>query len=459
MLGTLLAGRYQVRQILGRGGFGQTYIALDTHRPGDPKCVVKHFHPVTYNPGFMETARRLFNSEAEILEKLGYHDQIPRLLAYFEENREFFLVQEFIEGHSLKLEMPPEQPWSEGKVILFLQQVLDILKFIHLHNVIHRDIKPDNIIRRSQDGKLVLIDFGSVKQVQTKIVTLSEQTEITVAIGTPGYMPIEQVMGKPHPNSDIYSLGIVAIQALTGLHPREFEVNAYPGEIVWQHRAKVSPEFANLLSKMVLNNCKERYQTAIEVLEDLQQNFHPQAETQSTITSTPTQPPEIVLAQQEVTEINNSSILSREKYKALEHLFLRFVGPIAQTLLRRAVSAQSYQELIDNLIVHVAQFQQTQFKHEAMLLLDESTIPTATTPTQNLSPKVQQVIPSDIDDAFVVQCERELIDLIGPIARLLIQKAIKTSNLAISREEFVKILAAQVPDAQKAIQFQQHLLS
>jgi serine/threonine protein kinase len=458
MLGTVLAGRYQVRQILGGGGFGQTYIALDTHRPGYPKCVVKHFQPVTHNPGFMETARRLFTSEAETLEKLGYHDQIPRLLAYFEENQEFFLVQEFIEGHPLKIEMPPEQPWSEGKVILLLQQILDILKFIHLHKVIHRDIKPDNIIRRLHDNKLVLIDFGAVKQVQTQMITPT-QTEITVAVGTPGYMSIEQVRGKPRPNSDIYSLGIVAIQALTGLHPRELEDDPLTGEIVWQHRTKISSELANVLSKMVLNKSKERYQSATEILTDLQQRFHPQVETQNTLISLNlTQPPQILVSQQEPTEVRSNSIVSWEKYNDLENLFLTFVGPIARTLLRRAASTASYQELIDNLALHVVNNQQTQFKQEAMLLLEKPTNPPENI-SQNLSQKVQPIINSDIDDVFVRQCERELLNLIGPIARLLIQKAIKSSNLAISREEFVKIIAAEVPDAQTAMQFQQRLLS
>lgn len=462
MLGTVLAGRYQVRQILGGGGFGQTYIALDTHRPGSPKCVVKHFQPVTHNPGFMETARRLFTSEAETLEKLGYHDQIPRLLAYFEENKEFFLVQEFIEGHSLKMEMLPEQPWPEGAVIILLQQVLDILKFIHLHNVIHRDIKPDNIIRRSKDGKLVLIDFGAVKEVQTQMITIPKPTEITVAVGTPGYMSIEQVRGKPRPNSDIYSLGIVAIQALTGLHPRELEDDPHTGELVWQHRTTISPELANVLSKMVLNNFKERYQTATEVLEDLQQHFPSQAEIQKTlISSTLTQPPQILIAQQEPTEIHHEFIISKEKYNSLENLFSTFVGPIAKTLLRRATSTSSPQNLIDNLALHVATEQQTQFKQEAILLLKQSTTKTEY-PSQNLPPKVQQVQPainSDLDEVFVHRCEQELLNLIGPIARLLIQKAMKSSNLAISREEFVKILAADVPDAQTARQFQQRLLN
>jgi serine/threonine-protein kinase len=136
------------------GGFGQTYIAQDTRRPGNPICVVKHLKPGT-DPRVFDTAKRLFNSEAETLEKLGNHDQIPRLLAYFDENQEFYLVQEYIEGHTLAEELIPGKRWSESQVIQLLQEVLEILEFVHRQGVIHRDIKPDNIIRRASDNKLV----------------------------------------------------------------------------------------------------------------------------------------------------------------------------------------------------------------------------------------------------------------------------------------------------------------
>ncbi|MEH2008703.1 serine/threonine-protein kinase, partial [Nostoc sp.] len=293
MLGHLLDGRYQVLQVLGRGGFGQTYIAQDTHRPGFPKCVVKHLKPVTRSPEFLETARRLFTSEAETLEQLGNHDQIPRLLAYFEENQEFFLVQEFIQGHTLKAELFPNQHWTEEKVIQLLQQMLGILQFIHSHNVIHRDIKPDNIIRRQQDGKLVLIDFGAVKQVQTQLLTVAGQMGATIIIGTPGYMSTEQGQGKPRPNSDIYSLGIIGIQSLTGLHPINFEEDPDTGEISWQHQANVSSELASVLSKMVLHHFKQRYQSAAEVLRVLKDlDTNTKVEAQSLQPPSFTQPPQ-----------------------------------------------------------------------------------------------------------------------------------------------------------------------
>ncbi len=271
MLGKLLDRRYQVVQVLSGGGFGRTYIAQDTRRPGNPKCVVKHLKPASNDPNFLQTARRLFNSEAETLEQLGNHDQIPRLLAYFEENQEFYLVQEFIVGHSLSLELQPGSYWTESQVIELLKDVLGILAFVHSYGVIHRDLKPDNLIRRTSDGKLVLIDFGAVKQVRTQIATGHTQMGATVAIGTPGYMPSEQGLGRPRPSSDIYALGIIGIQALTQLYPNQLREDPTTGEILWQHQAQVSPGVASVLSKMVRYDYRDRYQSVNEVLQAIEQ--------------------------------------------------------------------------------------------------------------------------------------------------------------------------------------------
>lgn len=462
MLGQLLDGRYQVLQILGGGGFGQTYIAQDTHRPGFPKCVVKHLKPVTRSPEFLETARRLFTSEAETLEQLGYHDQIPRLLAYFEDNQEFFLVQEFIEGHTLKAELFPNQRWTEDRVIQLLQQVLGILQFIHSHNVIHRDIKPDNIIRREQDGKLVLIDFGAVKQVQTQLLTIAGHTGATIIIGTPGYMSTEQGQGKPRPNSDIYSLGIIGIQSLTGLHPTNFEEDPNTGEISWQHQANVSSELASVLSKMVLHHFKQRYQSAAEVLHVLK-DIDPSVEARSLQLPSFTQPPQASFPQQNSIGYPPASILSGENYNRLETILLEFVGPIASRLLRQvAASASNFEELISQLALHLRENQQIDFKKKTIFLLEKPTL------LQELTVKSEQSgINSNnllnqesevISDKFLEECERELANLIGPIAKFLVQKAKKSSG-QISRAEFVKILASQIPEPQKALQFEQRLLS
>lgn len=270
MIGQTLDGRYQIIRSLGAGGFGQTYIAEDTRRPGHPTCVVKILQPASSDPEFLAVARRLFRSEAETLEKLGVHDQIPRLLAFFEQDQDFFLVQEFIDGTSLSDELVPGQQWPEAKVRSLLAEILDILVFIHDQGVIHRDIKPENIIRRHADQKLVLVDFGSVKQVRNQALITNPQTNITVVVGTPGYMASEQSQGKPRPNSDLYSLGIIGIQALTGRVPAQFQEDV-DGELIWRHQAAVSDSLAQVLTQLVRPYFKLRYQTAADAVQALKQ--------------------------------------------------------------------------------------------------------------------------------------------------------------------------------------------
>ncbi|MBH8572546.1 tetratricopeptide repeat protein [Nostocaceae cyanobacterium CENA369] len=279
MLGNTLVGRYQIISHLGGGGFGETFVASDTHLPGVPECVVKKLKPQASDPVTLETARRLFDTEAQVLYKLGTHDRIPQLLAYFEEKAEFYLVQEFIEGHDLSKELAPGKTFSQIQVVLLLQEILEILEFVHQQKVIHRDINPRNILRRQQDDKLFLIDFGAVKQITTQVITPEGQTKSTVAIGTPGYIPGEQAQGTPKYSSDIYALGIIAIQALTGLPPEELEKDADTNEIIWQNHTTVSPEFARFLDKMVCYDFRQRYSSATAALQALKDLMQPASAT------------------------------------------------------------------------------------------------------------------------------------------------------------------------------------
>ncbi|MEH1783499.1 MAG: CHASE2 domain-containing serine/threonine-protein kinase [Nostoc sp.] len=264
----LLSGRYKISQTLGAGGFGRTYLAQDTQRPGNPTCVVKKLMPARQDTRFLQIARRLFNSEAEILESLGKHHQIPELLAYFEDNQEFYLIQQYIEGHTLSEELPPVQNMqNESFVMQMLKEVLEVLEFVHQHRVIHRDIKPTNIIRCAEDNRLVLIDFGAVKLMQP---SSSEQTELaTVAIGTRGYAPPEQFAGHPRLCSDIYALGMIAIQAITGIPPQELHPDPETGNVMWRQTVQVSEELGAILDKMVCYHFSDRYQSATAVLQDL----------------------------------------------------------------------------------------------------------------------------------------------------------------------------------------------
>jgi tetratricopeptide (TPR) repeat protein len=271
MLGNTLVGRYQITNYLGGGGFGETYVANDTQLPGSPQCVVKKLKPQSTDITTLEIARRLFDTEAQVLYKLGNHDRIPQLLAYFEENAEFYLVQELIIGNDLSQELKSCVIFTQNQVMSLLQEILEILDFVHQQKVIHRDVNPRNILRREQDNKLILIDFGAVKQITTKLVNSPDITKSTVAIGTPGYTPGEQAQGTPKFSSDIYALGIIAIQALTGLSPDQLEKDVETNEIIWQNFATVSPEFAQFLNQMICYDFRQRYASATIALQALQE--------------------------------------------------------------------------------------------------------------------------------------------------------------------------------------------
>jgi len=269
MLGKVLAGHYRVTKHLGGGGFGRTYVAEDLHLPGKPSIIIKHLKPISSMQEVLDMARDLFDREAKVLYRLGKHDQIPSLLAHFEEDEEFFLAQEYIHGHTLNQEIQRGRKQNEAYVINLLHQLLPLLEFVHSQQVIHRDIKPSNIMRRRSDGKLVLIDFGAVKEVSTQSLQDQTITRSGLAIGSPGYMPNEQYGGRAQYASDIYAVGVTCIQALTGISPRDFPEDEATSEIVWRHLAKVSDPLANLLDKMVRFDFRQRYRSVQEVMVDL----------------------------------------------------------------------------------------------------------------------------------------------------------------------------------------------
>jgi serine/threonine protein kinase len=271
MLGKTLTGRYKIVEQLGGGGFSQTFIAEDAHLPDRPLCVIKHLKPASTEEEILKISRELFDREAKVLYRLGRHECIPSLLAHFEEDAEFFLAQELIEGDILNKELKREQCLGEQYTIDFLTNILPTLDFVHRQQVIHRDIKPSNLIRRDSDRKIVLIDFGAVKEVSTQPLSqLGREQTSSLVIGSPGYMPNEQYSGKTMFASDIYAVGIIAIQALTGLAPNQIPEDPRTSEFCWRDRIQVTPTLGDVIDKMVRYDFRQRYQSATEVLEALQ---------------------------------------------------------------------------------------------------------------------------------------------------------------------------------------------
>ncbi|PNK14529.1 serine/threonine protein kinase, partial [Cylindrospermopsis raciborskii S06] len=268
-LGTILQNRYHIIRLLGQGGFGRTYLAEDQGRFNE-LCAIKEL--VILEPDSYEgkKAQELFDREASILYQID-HPQIPKFREKFAQDQRLFLVQDFVGGktyHTILNERRTQgQSFTQAEVLYLLQSLLPILEYIHKAKIIHRDISPDNLILRSTDQKPVLIDFGVVKEVATRLSNSSTHQATTV--GKLGYSPIEQVQtGKAYPNSDLYALAVTAIVLLTGKEPADlFDETTFVWK--WQHWVQVSPKFAQVLNRMLSRMPGDRYKTAKEVLLDL----------------------------------------------------------------------------------------------------------------------------------------------------------------------------------------------
>jgi serine/threonine protein kinase len=263
---------YPIIKELGDGGFGKTYLATNTLLPARPYCVIKQLKPVTNDPQLQQLIQDRFEKEAIILEGLGdgSNGMIPRLYAYFVDQGEFYLAQEYIDGQTLNDRVRSQGIFTEPQVRDLLTNILPTLSYVHSRGIVHRDIKPDNIMLRQRDNKPILIDFGAVKETMSTMVNNSGNSTRSIVIGTPGFMPVEQMSGRPMYASDIYALGLTAIYLLTGKLPAEIETDPSTGDINWQpHALNVSPQLIGILNKAIQASLKDRYIDAQEMLQAL----------------------------------------------------------------------------------------------------------------------------------------------------------------------------------------------
>jgi formylglycine-generating enzyme required for sulfatase activity len=260
-----LKDRYRAQQLLGRGGFGRTFKAIDEYRSNKPLCAIKQFSFDNRDPKIKQTALDLFYEEAKHLETLGNHPQIPELFDYFDLNGQPYLVQQFIDGQDLQQEIATNGRFDQHQIRELLLSLLPVLDFLHHQSppIIHRDLKPANIIRRSSDRELVLVDFGAAKQA-----TQTMLAKTGTVIGSPEYVAPEQVRGKPAFASDIYSLGVTCIYLLTQVSPFDlFDLSQ--DAWVWRDYLvdnRVDEQLGQVLDKMIVNSLSQRYRSAAEVL-------------------------------------------------------------------------------------------------------------------------------------------------------------------------------------------------
>ena len=269
----LLRERYRPIKPIGRGGFGRTFFAVDEDKPSHPPCVIKQFLP--QNTGDPKKAAELFQQEAVRLDELGKHPQIPELLAHFEQDNYQYLVQEFIDGSNLAEKLIKKGPFDSNQIKQILNELLPVLQFIHEHKVIHRDVKPENIICRSSlpqvtgwmtnPNRLVLVDFGAAK-----VITGTSLVQQGTIIGSPEYVAPEQVRGHAIFASDIYSLGVTCIYLLTQISPFDL-FDVMKDKWVWRDYLSQSMNsmLGRIIDKMLATNPQMRYQSAAEIMKEL----------------------------------------------------------------------------------------------------------------------------------------------------------------------------------------------
>ncbi|BBC22619.1 serine/threonine-protein kinase [Pseudanabaena sp. ABRG5-3] len=262
--------RYRALKVIGQGGFGKTFLAQDESKPSQPRCVIKQFAFETINPnasqGTLDVAIRLFEQEAKRLDDLGKHPQIPELLSFTIHEGKQYLIQEFIDGETLEQELKRVGAFSEQQVRDVLVEVLQILEFVHSKSVIHRDISPDNIIRRRSDKKLVLVDFGAAKHATATLLA-----KTGTGIGKPSYGAPEQMLGKSVFQSDLFGLGVTCLHLLTNVEPFTL-YDVLENEYQWRQFLNgkvVSDEFGKLLNRMTAYRVKERPSPVTEILQEL----------------------------------------------------------------------------------------------------------------------------------------------------------------------------------------------
>lgn len=298
-----LKERYRPIQPLGHGGFGRTFLAVDEDIPAKPRCVIKQLY--LHNPSIatFKKASELFYQEAVRLGELGTHFQIPTLLAHFEQNQRLYLAQELIVGQTLTQELQQKGAYSETQIWALLQDTLPILQYIHARKVVHRDIKPANIMRRRDDGKLVLIDFGVAK-----LLSDTALLQTGTIIGSPEYMPPEQLKGKVFPASDLYSLGITCIYLLTDISPLEM-YDSINDCWIWRDflpaGKQISDRLSKILDKLIQNSLKQRYKSVDEVW----QAFKPT----QTINALPGQGKSVTESSVDYSKLQN--LLQRQKWQ------------------------------------------------------------------------------------------------------------------------------------------------
>jgi serine/threonine protein kinase len=443
--GTLIDNRYIIQKLLGQGGLGRTYLAFDTRRFSEP-CVLKEFAPIGTGASGLEKCRNLFKREAKILHKLE-HPQIPRFLACFEGDGRLFLVQEFVDGKTysdlLRDRQNRGECFSEAEVIDWLQKILPILDYVHEHNIIHRDISPDNIMLPAGENLPVLIDFGVGKQLADLNEGSSSETATFVGkvslVGKLGYAPREQIsIGMCSPSSDLYALGVTGAVLLTG-HEPSFLMDQYSLEWKWRSFCDVSDRFAEIIDKMLADRPKYRYQSANEVSSDLDELTQKDEDFTTNFS-------------EENFDVDMSTFydLADEPSSITPDIYSRLQNTNFNQPQNTNFSQSQNTNFNQSQNTNFNQPQNTNFNQPQNTNFNQ---PQNTNFNSFFTPQPNQnQSPSSITPDFIQRCQNQLAQYIGPMASFIIEETL-ADNPDISAYQLVECLSREISDPQAAVEF------
>jgi len=466
--GNRVAGRYVIQRLLGQGGFGRSYLAIDMQR-FEEACVLKEFVPTQRSSRSLEKAVNLFKREAKTLYQLD-HPQVPKFLACFTQSHRLFIVQEFIDGVTyaqlLRQRRRQGTKFTEAEILPWLEQMLRVLDHLHGLKIVHRDISPDNIIHSRDRNLPVLIDFGLVNDAVSDLLAHAESDEgaapgkRATMVGKFGYSPPEQIqMGQCYPCSDLYALAVTTIVLLSGRYPKEL-LDRDSLEWQWQAHVQLSDGLERVLRKLLQRQPKNRFQSAQEVMAALNLDSSPSEMLPPTTLYDPG--PAFEVPDEPLSLRSPSALQLPDFIEQCQRELARCIGPMASMVIEDVLAQYpdaSPQQLVDRLAEQLSNADQaTAFI--SRIDIPSSDLSTAAVPSQAGSAAAAAStagMPASVDEAFVQRCRQALARCIGPMANFLIEETL-AEYPHLDSQQLVRRLAAEIPDGRQAEAFQRQLL-
>jgi serine/threonine-protein kinase len=481
--GTLINNRYLIQKTLGRGGFGRTYLALNNQRFNEP-CVLKEFLPDTQNESVIKKSKELFEREAKVLYQIK-HQQIPQFLALLTHEEKLFIVQEYIDGKTYLQILDDRlsktrKPFSEEEVRTWLSDMLPVLEYIHGCNIIHRDISLENVMLPKDGSKPVLIDFGVVKEKFTRLFLSSSSQSFRQAsmVGKIGYSPPEQLrLGQCFPSSDMYALAVSALILLTGKMPHLLIDDSLNWN--WQSHVNVSNSLAKILNRMLAAVPSERYQSAKEVIIELENNQIYNINSNQTVTNKKLKPKmslggiiSSILPrrtqqnqQQNADNENHFELLAQTPVSQNPQFIVyckqqltNFVGPLASMVMEQTLADNPdivSKDFVEVLAQKIPNAQRAESFRKNIKFLKEYKTEQSEKLIQSVSSLTTTPAISHPD--FVDCCRREFSSFVGPFASVVIRDTLE-ENPELTPKQLVERLMTGIPNRKRAKEFEQRIL-